>query len=102
MEPTQKKNGFASGIGFVLASAGSAVGLGNLWGFPFKASANGGAAFVFVYLACVLLIGIATMVTEIYLGKRVAANPVTAFKSAHPKMGFFGLLVVMVPFLISC
>lgn len=102
MQTTQKKNGFASGIGFVLASAGSAVGLGNLWAFPFKASANGGAAFVFVYLACVLLIGIATMITEIYLGKRVAANPVTAFKSAHSKLGFFGLLMVMVPFLISC
>ena len=53
----KKKVGFASGIGFILAAAGSAVGLGNLWGFPYKTSQNGGAAFVLIYIACVLLIG---------------------------------------------
>ena len=57
MEVGKKKNGFASGIGFILAAAGSAVGLGNLWGFPYKTGANGGAAFVFVYIICVLLMG---------------------------------------------
>ncbi len=102
MESTHKKNGFGSGLGFILASAGSAVGLGNLWGFPFKASANGGAAFVFVYLACVLFVGICTMITEIYLGRRAAANSVTAYKKIDPRIGFLGLLVVMIPFLISC
>ena len=49
----QKRNGFGTRIGFELAAAGSAVGLGNLWGFPYKASANGGAAYLFVYLACI-------------------------------------------------
>ena len=50
MDSAKKKNGFGSGIGFILAAAGSAVGLGNLWSFPYKTSANGGAAFVFVYI----------------------------------------------------
>ena len=70
MENTQKKSGFASGIGFVLAAAGSAVGLGNLWGFPFKTAENGGAAFVILYIACVLFIGFLTMICEIFLGRR--------------------------------
>ena len=52
----KKKVGFASGIGFILAAAGSAVGLGNLWGFPYKTSQNGGAAFVLIYIACVTII----------------------------------------------
>ena len=51
---TQKQNGFASSLGFVLASAGSAVGLGNIWGFPYKTGANGGAAFVIVYILMAL------------------------------------------------
>ena len=76
----KKKVGFASGIGFILAAAGSAVGLGNLWGFPYKTSQNGGAAFVLIYVACVLLIGFVTMLSEIYLGRRAQANPMTAYK----------------------
>ena len=79
----QKRNGFASGIGFVLAAAGSAVGLGNLWGFPYKTHAYGGAAFVLVYIACVLFIGVVTMICEIFIGKRAQANPVTAFKQIN-------------------
>ena len=73
MENTQnKKGGFASGIGFILAAAGSAVGLGNLWAFPYKTAENGGAAFVFLYILCVLLIGAVTMICEIFLGKRAS------------------------------
>ena len=62
-----KKGGFTSSIGFVLAAAGSAVGLGNLWAFPYKAAENGGAAFVFLYVACVLFIGAITMICEMKL-----------------------------------
>ena len=97
----KKKGGFASGIGFVLAAAGSAVGLGNLWGFPFKTAENGGAAFVILYIACVLFIGFCTMICELFLGKRSQANPVTAFKKANPKLGWFGLIAIIVPFIIS-
>ena len=102
MVNTNRKNGFASGIGFVLAAAGSAVGLGNLWGFPFKASKYGGAAFVFVYITCVLLIGVVTMISEIYIGKRAEANTVASFKKINKKYGWVGLLVLFIPFLITC
>ncbi|MBR2634592.1 MAG: sodium-dependent transporter [Clostridia bacterium] len=98
----KKQNGFASGLGFILAAAGSAVGLGNLWGFPYKTHANGGAAFVLVYVACVLFIGIVTMLCEIYIGRRAKANPVTAFKFASSKIGWFGVLAVIIPGFISC
>lgn len=102
MENTKKRNGFASGIGFILAAAGSAVGLGNLWGFPYKTGANGGAAFVFVYILCVLLMGSTVLVAEMYLGRRAQANPVTAYKKVNKNLGFIGLLVIAIPFLIIC
>ncbi|MBR2615856.1 MAG: sodium-dependent transporter [Clostridia bacterium] len=98
----KKKNGFASGLGFVLAAAGSAVGLGNLWGFPYKTHDYGGAAFVLVYIACVLFIGFVTMVCEIFIGRRAQANPVTAFKKISPKVGWFGVLAVIIPGFIAC
>ncbi|MCQ2450622.1 MAG: sodium-dependent transporter [Clostridia bacterium] len=98
----KKKIGFASGIGFILAAAGSAVGLGNLWGFPYKTSANGGAAFVLVYIASVLLIGVITMVAEIFIGKRAQANPVTAFKSIKKSFGWIGLIGVVIATFITC
>ncbi len=97
----KKKGGFGSGIGFILAAAGSAVGLGNLWGFPFKTAENGGAAFVILYIACVLFIGFCTMICELFLGKRAGANPVTAFKQVNKKFGWFGLVAIAVPLIIS-
>ena len=102
MRDTKKRNGFASGIGFILAAAGSAVGLGNLWGFPYKTSANGGAAFVFVYILCVLIMGSIVLVAEMYLGRRAQANPVTAYKNVHKGLGFVGVLVIAIPFIITC
>ena len=98
----KKKVGFASGVGFILAAAGSAVGLGNLWGFPYKTSQNGGAAFVLIYVACVLLIGFVTMLSEIYLGRRAQANPMTAYKMIHKNLGWCGLVAIMIPAFIIC
>ena len=98
----KKKVGFASGIGFILAAAGSAVGLGNLWGFPYKTSQNGGAAFVLIYIACVLLIGFVTMLSEIYLGRRSQANPMTAYKMVNKNLGWCGLVAIMIPAFIIC
>lgn len=98
----QKRNGFGTRIGFELAAAGSAVGLGNLWGFPYKASANGGAAYLFVYLACIFLVGAVAMLAEFYIGRRSKANPVSAFKSVSPGWGWIGLLAVVIPALIMC
>ncbi len=98
----QKKVGFASSIGFILAAAGSAVGLGNIWGFPYKTADNGGAAFVLVYIACVLLIGFVTMLCEIYIGKRSAANPITSYKNVNKNVGWFGLVAIAIPAFIIC
>ncbi len=97
-----KKGGFASGIGFVLAAAGSAVGLGNLWSFPNKAGENGGAAFLFLYVACVIFIGVITMICEFFIGRRAQANPITAFKKANKNLGWVGLIAIVVALIISC
>ena len=98
----KKRNGFGSSLGFILASAGSAVGLGNIWGFPYKTGANGGAAFVIVYVLFALLLGIAGMTAEMFLGRRAEANPITAFKKINERLGFAGLLVIAIPFFIIC
>ena len=98
----KKQNGFASGLGFILAAAGSAVGLGNLWGFPYKTHEYGGAAFVLVYIACVIFIGVITMTCEIFIGRRAQANPVTAFKKVDKRIGWFGVLAIVIPAFISC
>lgn len=98
----KKKVGFASSFGFIMAAAGSAVGLGNLWAFPYKTAKGGGAAFVLVYIACVIFLGIIAMVTEMHIGRRVHANPVTAYKSINKKIGWFGLAAVIIPFFITC
>ena len=102
MEKTKKTNGFVGGIGFILAAAGSAVGLGNLWSFPYKTSVNGGAAFVFVYIFSVIVMGSIVMIAEIYLGKRAQSNPVSAYKKANKNLGWLGLFSIIIPFIIIC
>ncbi len=102
MEHSKKRNGFGSGIGFILAAAGSAIGLGNLWSFPYKTSANGGAAFVFTYLISVILIGVIVMIAELYIGRRAQANPVSAYKKVGKKLGWLGMFAVIVPLIIEC
>ena len=69
-----------SKAGFILAAAGSAVGLGNIWRFPYETGENGGGVFVLVYVACVILIGLPVMVAEILLGRASQRSPVSAFK----------------------
>ena len=98
----EKKVGFASSFGFIMAAAGSAVGLGNLWGFPYKTAKGGGAAFVIIYILCVIFLGFVAMLTEMHIGKRVHANSVTAYKSISKKMGWVGLFAVLIPFFITC
>ena len=67
---------------FILAATGSAVGLGNIWGFPYMAGTNGGGAFVLIYLACILIIGLPIMMAEIVIGRRASSSPVNSMKSA--------------------
>ena len=78
-----KREQWSSKTGFILAAAGSAVGLGNIWKFPYIAGENGGAAFLFIYLICILAIGLPILNIEILLGRETQKNPVGAFKKIH-------------------
>ena len=85
MQASQSRGQWSSGLGFVLAAAGSAVGLGNIWRFPYTAGESGGGAFVLVYLICVIGLGLPVMLLEISLGRFTQKNPVGAFKVVSPK-----------------
>ena len=97
-----KRTGFGTRTGFALASAGSAIGLGNLWGFPYKVSSHGGAAYLFIYIACIALIGAVALIAEFNIGKNGKANAVTTYKKISPSMGWFGVLAIVIPFIIIC
>ena len=87
---------WTSRIGFIFAAVGSAVGLGNIWSFPFQTAANGGAAFLVVYLLAVALIGFPTMMVEFVIGRRGERNPVAAFEAiGHGGWSFVGSLGVL-------
>lgn len=88
---------WGSKAAFILAAAGSAVGLGNIWGFPTQAAANGGAAFLLIYLAAVLFIGAPVMLAELTIGRHTKRNPVGAFRALAPRSFWIviGILGVM-------
>ncbi|HAC08987.1 MAG TPA: sodium-dependent transporter, partial [Phycisphaerales bacterium] len=71
---------WGSRTGFILAAAGSAVGLGNIWKFPYITGTNGGGWFVLIYLACIVLVGLPILVAEIMIGRAAQAQPVVAFE----------------------
>lgn len=75
---------FGSKLGAILASAGSAVGLGNIWRFPYEAGNHGGAAFIFIYLGCVFALGLPIMISEFIIGRRSRANTAAAFQILAP------------------
>jgi len=89
-------------LGFILAAAGSAVGLGNIWRFPFVVGMNGGAAFIIIYLITIIIIGYPMMITEMALGKKTQRNPVGAFKAMAPNSPWWlvGALGVFTGFVI--
>ncbi|MCK4771840.1 MAG: sodium-dependent transporter [Candidatus Latescibacteria bacterium] len=82
--PSQPRDTWGSKLTFILAAAGSAIGLGNIWAFPTNTAANGGAAFVLVYLICVIFIGAPVMLAEFTIGRSARRNPVGAFKMLAP------------------
>jgi NSS family neurotransmitter:Na+ symporter len=94
---------FGSKLGVILATAGSAVGLGNVWRFPYMAGQNGGAAFILVYIGCVLLLGIPCMISEFIIGRHGASNTARAYsKLANgTPWKYVGLLGVITGFLIT-
>ncbi len=96
----KKKSNFSGGIGFVLAAAGSAVGVGNLWRFPYLAAKDGGGLFLVVYLALVLTFGFALLTSDIALGRRTKLSSIYAYEAMRPKWKFLGVLTFLVPVLI--
>ncbi len=80
MAQNKKREQWGSKVGFILAAAGSAIGLGNIWKFPYIAGVNGGAAFVFIYLISILLVGLPVLMAEILIGRTAHKDPVGAFK----------------------
>jgi NSS family neurotransmitter:Na+ symporter len=88
---------WGSRIGFILAAAGSAVGLGNIWRFPYITGKNGGALFVLIYIGCVVVLGLPVMLAEFALGRATAKNPVGAFEALRPgtKWKYTGYLGVV-------
>lgn len=96
----EKKSGFSSRIGFVLAAAGSAVGLGNIWRFPYLAAKYGGGIFLLVYLILAVTFGFALMITEISIGRRTGKSPLQAYKMINSKFSFLGVLAALVPIII--
>ncbi|MBO5129245.1 MAG: sodium-dependent transporter [Oscillospiraceae bacterium] len=96
----KKKSGFSGSIGFVLSAAGSAVGVGNIWRFPYLAAQDGGGLFILVYLILVLTFGFTLLTTDIAIGRRTQKNPMKAFASLHPKWDFLGKLTFLVPAII--
>ncbi len=81
----QTRENFGSKIGIVMASAGSAIGLGNIWKFPYEAGKNGGAAFIIIYLCAILLVGFSIMIAEYVIGRRGGKNMIGSFKTLAPK-----------------
>lgn len=94
------RSNFTSKIGFILAAAGSAVGLGNLWRFPYLAARYGGGTFLLCYLILAVTFGFALMVAEIALGRKTRLSAIGAFAALNKKYSFIGVLAALVPILI--
>ena len=95
-----KHSGFSGSLGFVLAAAGSAVGVGNIWRFPYLCAKDGGGLFLLVYLVLVLTFGFTLLTTDVAIGRRTKQNALNAFGTLHKKWRFLGYLTFLVPTLI--
>ena len=100
MENNQNRGTFTGRLGFVLAAAGSAVGLGNIWRFPYLAAKDGGGLFLVTYLILALTFGFTLLITEITIGRKTGQSPLTAYRILNPKMGWVGILACLIPALI--
>lgn len=93
-------NQWTSKIGFILATAGAAIGLGNLWKFPYLMGRNGGFPFLVAYLFFIVILGVPVMITEMSLGRKTRHNPVRAYQDIHPRAKEVGIFGVLAAFLI--
>jgi len=103
MKDTKKasqRGGFGSKIGFILAAAGSAVGLGNIWRFPYLAAKYGGGFFLLVYLIFAVTFGFTLMLTEIAIGRRTGKSVIGAYRTVDKRFSFLGILAAVIPALI--
>ena len=96
----EKRNKFSGSFGFVLAAAGSAVGLGNIWRFPALAAKNGGGFFLIVYLVLAVTFGFTLLITEVSIGRKTNQSSLTAYGKLNKKFGWVGVISAVVPFLI--
>ncbi len=94
------RESWGSRFGFIMAAAGSAVGLGNIWRFPYLTGMNGGGAFIVIYLGCVILVGLSIMIAEFAIGRRTQLAAVGAYKTYSRKWSFAGVLGVLSGFFI--
>ena len=97
---TASRGSFTGKIGFVLAAAGSAVGLGNIWRFPYLAAKYGGGIFLLTYIVLSVTFGFSLMVAEIAIGRKTKSSPINAFKALDKRFAFLGYLAAIVPAII--
>ncbi len=96
----EKRSSFTGKLGFVLAAAGSAVGLGNIWRFPYLAAKYGGGIFLLVYIILAVTLGFGLMTAEIAIGRKTGLSAIGAFKALNKKYSFIGWLAALVPIII--
>lgn len=100
METHTKRNSFKGSIGFVLAAAGSAVGLGNIWRFPYLAAKDGGGMFIVIYIILALTFGFTILITEVAIGRKTKQSPLTAYGKLNKKWKGLGVIACLVPIII--
>lgn len=96
----EKRSSFSGTVGFVLAAAGSAVGLGNIWRFPYLAAKDGGGLFLFIYIILALTFGFTLLMTEVSIGRKTKQSCLTAYGKLRKGWGWLGGLASVVPFII--
>ena len=96
----EKRNSFSGSIGFVLAAAGSAIGLGNIWRFPYLAAKDGGGLFLAMYIILALTFGFTLLTTEVAIGRKTKQSPLTAYGQLSKKWGFLGVIACVIPMII--
>lgn len=100
MNDNTTRNQWKTKFGFILATAGAAIGLGNLWKFPYLMGRNGGFVFLLIYLFFVVILGLPVMITEMSIGRMSQQNPVNAYRSINKKITFVGVFGVLAAFII--
>ena len=94
-EQSTKRGGFGGKLAAILAAAGSAIGLGNIWRFPYITSENGGGAFILIYLGCILFLGLPLLIAEFAVGHNTKKNPIDAFATIKKGWGWLGAMGII-------